>query len=145
MKWILLALFLVACDSKTSNQVAVDPGEAGKKTIEGIDRDADGVRDDLQVWIQAEFKDSREIQLAVREMAKVHPMSCELPLRTKCLEGLVGFDRALEIELQLMERYVNTPERQQHFEAQTVECETSLELQAAKCNFELGPEDANAN
>ena len=145
MKWILLAIILVACDSKTSNQVAVDPGEAGKKTIEGIDRDSDGVRDDLQVWIQTEFSDSREVQLAVREMAKVHPMSCELPLRTKCLEGLVGFDRALEIELQLMEKYVNTPERQKHFEAQSVQCETSLELQAAKCNFDLDEEQVKAN
>lgn len=33
----------------------VDPGEEGKKTLEGIDVDQDGIRDDIQVWIDSEY------------------------------------------------------------------------------------------
>jgi hypothetical protein len=32
-----------------------DPGEAGKLTLEGIDSDKDGVRDDVQIWINKKF------------------------------------------------------------------------------------------
>ena len=32
-----------------------DPGQAGKDTLDGIDSDHDGVRDDLQRWIYARF------------------------------------------------------------------------------------------
>jgi hypothetical protein len=34
-----------------------DPGEAGKVTIEGIDSDGDGVRDDVQRWIALTYPD----------------------------------------------------------------------------------------
>ena len=34
-----------------------DPGEKGKQTLEGIDLDEDGVRDDIQLYISQEFKD----------------------------------------------------------------------------------------
>lgn len=47
-----------------------DPGEAGKKTIEGIDSDHDGVRDDVQRWIYAYFPNDTKKQMALRQMAR---------------------------------------------------------------------------
>ena len=48
-----------------------DPGPAGRKTIEGMDSDADGVRDDVQRWIYARFPKDQEKQWALRQYARM--------------------------------------------------------------------------
>jgi hypothetical protein len=48
-----------------------DPGEAGKKTLEGIDSDHDGLRDDLQRWIYARFPNEPKKRAALKQMAIV--------------------------------------------------------------------------
>lgn len=47
-----------------------DPGEAGKATLEGIDSDGDGVRDDIQRYIALTYQDSEKLRAALTEMAK---------------------------------------------------------------------------
>ncbi len=52
-----------------------DPGEAGLKTILGIDSDADGVRDDVEIWINSVTtntaqKDKYNIRQALIQIAK---------------------------------------------------------------------------
>ena len=47
-----------------------DPGDAGKKTIQGIDADHDGVRDDVQRWIYAFAPNEPKKQMALRQMAR---------------------------------------------------------------------------
>lgn len=47
-----------------------DPGEAGKATIEGIDSDGDGVRDDVQRFIAFKYPDSEMIRLMLTARAK---------------------------------------------------------------------------
>jgi hypothetical protein len=49
-----------------------DPGEAGKKTIEGIDADHDGIRDDVQRWIYAFVPNEHKKQMALRQEARVY-------------------------------------------------------------------------
>jgi hypothetical protein len=46
-----------------------DPGEAGKKTLEGIDSDHDGLRDDLQRWIYARFPNDPKKRAALKQVA----------------------------------------------------------------------------
>jgi len=46
-----------------------DPGEAGKKTLEGIDSDHDGLRDDVQRWIYARYPNDEKKRKALRQMA----------------------------------------------------------------------------
>lgn len=46
-----------------------DPGEAGKKTLEGIDSDHDGLRDDLQRWIYARFPNDPKKRAALKQLA----------------------------------------------------------------------------
>ena len=47
-----------------------DPGEAGKQTLEGIDSDNDGVRDDLQREIVFMYPDRDEVRRVLRAMVK---------------------------------------------------------------------------
>jgi hypothetical protein len=46
-----------------------DPGEVGKQTLEGIDSDGDGVRDDVQRWIAMRFFDSPHALAGVTQYA----------------------------------------------------------------------------
>ena len=62
MKYILLLFFLVSCntfvDPATGDRVWIkDVEEDTTDTIEGIDSDKDGVRDDVQKWIDLNIKD----------------------------------------------------------------------------------------
>ncbi len=47
-----------------------DPGPEGTKTIEGIDSDKDGVRDDVQRYIAENYGHSERAVMALREIAK---------------------------------------------------------------------------
>jgi len=47
-----------------------DPGPEGMKTIEGIDSDKDGVRDDVQRFIAENYGHSERAVMALREIAK---------------------------------------------------------------------------
>lgn len=50
--------------------VPPDPGEAGKQTLEGIDSDNDGVRDDIQRYIVLNYFDSPAKVAGLRQYAK---------------------------------------------------------------------------
>ncbi len=47
-----------------------DPGEAGKATLEGIDSDGDGLRDDIQRYIAFTFANSPSVRAAAAAYAK---------------------------------------------------------------------------
>lgn len=47
-----------------------DPGEAGKATLQGIDSDQDGVRDDIQRYIALTYPDSAKKRAALTQFAK---------------------------------------------------------------------------
>lgn len=49
-----------------------DPGEAGKVTLEGIDSDKDGVRDDIQRYIATEYPHSEKTRRVLTDMAKAN-------------------------------------------------------------------------
>ncbi|GJL77030.1 MAG: hypothetical protein NPINA01_00190 [Nitrospinaceae bacterium] len=48
-----------------------DPGEAGKATLEGIDSDNDGVRDDLQRYIALTYTDSAKVRALLNQHVKI--------------------------------------------------------------------------
>lgn len=133
---LLISGLVSSCQSRYDGKVK-DPGERGKSSVAGIDVDEDGVRDDIQVWIEKEFQDNELIQKAVKEMAKTHPASCDFKLKAGCLESIVGFDETLRVEIKLMELILNTPARQKDFEDKLRECQFSEELTQQKCPFKL--------
>jgi hypothetical protein len=51
-----------------------DPGEAGKATLEGIDSDKDGVRDDVQRWIGV-TSDSPRLRMSLRDSVVAFQMA----------------------------------------------------------------------
>lgn len=73
---VLLALFYFGNDTAWAQQLEnsmglpKDPGEAGKATLEGIDSDNDGVRDDLQRFIALTFTDSAKHRALLSLFAK---------------------------------------------------------------------------
>jgi hypothetical protein len=52
-----------------NNELPPDPGEAGMKTILGIDSDSDGVRDDIQRYIYFVYPDDEKVRMALTQMA----------------------------------------------------------------------------
>jgi hypothetical protein len=102
-----------------------DPGEAGKATLEGIDSDGDGVRDDLQRWIALNFPDDPAIQAGLtqyilplqqalidaesEELALIHRNTRSLARR--CLDAMLGIQQAYEYYTLLKAQTLNTMER----------------------------------
>ncbi len=100
-----------------------DPGDAGKATLEGIDSDRDGVRDDIQRYIALTYPDSARTRAAFMEHTKnwqkklivsddkeasknvlrasLHSLACIAYLH----ENFSDITEALEVEL------INTEER----------------------------------
>ncbi len=72
--WVLLAFCLMnaSCgndeDDVTKN-LPPDPGETGYLTLEGVDSDNDGLRDDVQRFIVIEHKNSERDRVALRNLA----------------------------------------------------------------------------
>lgn len=105
-----------------------DPGEAGKKTLEGIDSDHDGLRDDLQRWIYARFPNDAKKRAALKQMAiyfqkkitfqNTHEEMMEIKKRShkaiECLEETFGRD-ANNNEMEFVQaKALNTQERIEH-------------------------------
>ena len=56
---LLLATTLAACDrGDEASDLPPDPGEPGRQTLNGIDSDTDGVRDDVQRYIALTYDDA---------------------------------------------------------------------------------------
>jgi hypothetical protein len=83
----ILALFAIGCEGKggggsTDNGqngviLPPDPGNEGKKTLEGIDSDNDGVRDDLQIAIYnyAPKPEEERLRAAITQDAKANQLA----------------------------------------------------------------------
>jgi methionine-rich copper-binding protein CopC len=105
----------------------VDPGEEGKKTLEGIDVDQDGIRDDIQVWIDAEYpvETRPSTNKGLRQLAKyfqltlVNATDREKAMEYKvkaleaqsCLYWILGLNDAVKIRKVTQSNFNNTKER----------------------------------
>ncbi len=59
-----------AITSDIAQTLPPDPGPAGKKTLEGIDSDHDGVRDDVQRWIALTYPNSEKTRAVLSQSTK---------------------------------------------------------------------------
>lgn len=96
----------------------------------------EGVRADLQEWINKEFSGRDKLKLAVEDLARTAPESCDFKLKVECIEQIVGFDKALEIELEMMKRVLNTPERQKRFDKNIQKCHFGQGMNKQVCAHE---------
>lgn len=105
-------------------EIPPDPGEAGKVTLDGIDSDNNGVRDDIQRYIALTYFDKTDIQKALIQLSKsIHSAivdttstvspethAREIIKSVECLYALNPFS-AREVHAYLMAEYLNTVER----------------------------------
>lgn len=107
-----------------------DPGEAGKQTLEGIDSDNDGVRDDVQRYIAITVTDSARHREALRQnaavtqrilLAQTSEESIQLAKDSihtiECLDYLGFIDQNIWKEVKAL--MINTPIRLQALKAHT--------------------------
>lgn len=101
-----------------------DPGEAGKASLEGIDSDGDGLRDDIQRYIALTYTDSPKTRAALRQAAlALQKIILESPEEEGSLRNTELEARASEciryvqpvdgrrIDNLLMAEFLNTPAR----------------------------------
>lgn len=60
----------ITADPAVISDLPPDPGEAGKATLEGIDSDNDGVRDDIQRYIALTYPESEKVRVGSLQLAK---------------------------------------------------------------------------
>jgi hypothetical protein len=73
------------------------PGEEGKKTLAGIDSDKDGVRDDVQIWINQKYPVNSDLNKAMRQKAKYDGLLIQHHTEKK---------KALEYRVKSLEAYM---------------------------------------
>lgn len=112
-------------------QLPPDPGEAGNQTLEGIDSDGDGVRDDVQRYIAVSYTDA-DLRLAVRQLSRANQLIIaehdadadaiyELVLRRHAAQHCLYFrnegdiSKAAEQRIALRAVLLNTAERSRAF------------------------------
>lgn len=129
-----------------------------KVTVAGIDLDNDGIRDDVQIWIDNTYSEKPLVRLATRQMAASFQLRIQAVqdkalsiLATRdylnsmsCLEAIVGFDEETPIRRKLKDLYLNTKERlyadikaSGNFNGQTDSSPAHLDGEKALCSFNL--------
>lgn len=103
-----------------------DPGGAGLLTLEGVDSDNDGVRDDVQRWIFINHGDSEKTMAALAQAArsiqvellnafvdktKSVEASYQVLKAIDCLKYIKGIDHGFELWKQISSQALNTDVR----------------------------------
>lgn len=146
----------VSCAAK-GPALPPDPGEAGKATLEGIDSDKDGIRDDVQRWIEQTYPASAKTRAALRQLSsdvqksllttedKAAAISSghDLLKSLECLFFVSGnFDESVKAKTNLFDQILNTENRfkaymksDRHFGGQTYRLTKSSE-RSKLCKFD---------
>lgn len=132
-----------------------DPGEAGMLTLEGIDSDNDGVRDDVQRWIIINHRDSEKTMEALAQAARASQVDLitafvdktksieathQIFRASRCLDYLFGLDKQIELNKLMKSQILNTDARiraniraNANFNGQTIELQ---DVQKTDCDFD---------
>ena len=132
--------------------------EQNNATIKGIDSDGDGIRDDVQVWINKNYVNQPQKKLAVQQMARTfqtlltsidnEELSKEALRRfldsSICLEVITGFDEETIIRANIKKLYLNTKDRlyaeikaNQKLSGQSYIAFQDIEKKKALCSFNV--------
>lgn len=103
-----------------------DPGEKGNGTLEGIDEDKNGIRDDIQRYINENYPQSSNVSSGIKQYAKAYQQvlitsknkeqsiasTYNVLKATTCLIGLEGSVDVVDTKLKTIDRrIINTEER----------------------------------
>ncbi|MGI4991430.1 hypothetical protein ACRXCV_02305 [Halobacteriovorax sp. GFR7] len=100
--------FLVACSGKSSDWHG------------GPDSNNNGVRDDIDSWIEKKTKGDARLHRALVNLAKINPANCEYSIKAKCLDQLS--DDGILLQIELLDLQLNTKELRAEFEGNIKNC-----------------------
>ncbi|EPZ50551.1 putative lipoprotein [Bacteriovorax sp. BAL6_X] len=107
--WTLFCiLFLFACSGKSSDWHG------------GADSNNNGVRDDIDSWIEKKAKGDERLKKALTNLAKINPAKCEYSIKAKCLDQLS--DDGIFLQIELLDLQLNTKELRAEFEGNIKKC-----------------------
>ena len=159
---LFLALFLIGCD-QSSHQKVIDgddvippsPSIWSYFTVEGVDSDNDGVRDDFELYVNENYS-SPNLRRALKYEAKITGQFMRTPLKFEITElfkelhnAFICIDavsRGEKIEIiEVHDQYLNNPWRRKRFNEQGKHASsgvyslgnTSIMNSLSYCNFEL--------
>lgn len=144
-------------DAKPDGVQMPDPVK-NNATVGGIDSDNDGIRDDVQIWIETEYQNQPLIKLALQQMARAQQIDLlsvndkELSRITGvklldsniCLMGIAGGDESYLIQERMDKIFLNTKERHfahikanGNFSGSSYSLPITFESRTALCAFNL--------
>lgn len=140
----------------SSLQVPMPDSKKNDATVAGVDSDGDGIRDDIQRWINEEYASQPKVKMAVREIA----MGRQLDLLSagnkeqsiivskrvldndNCLYSILGIDAGAIIVRELKSKLLNTKDRlyaemkaNSNFSGQSYRLPSTPEGEKALCAF----------
>jgi len=102
----------------------------------GTDKNDNGIRDDIEKWIEERFDGDKSVKKAMLKLASIDPAKCEFKYHLSCLRQVT--DDALIIQLELMEKTLDTPQRRSAFESRITSCQSKDDRYTnLKCDFSL--------
>ena len=104
-----LSLCLLSCQSGDS-----------RNWTGGVDKNSNGIRDDVDTWISSKSKDNIRLAKALETLARVNPASCEYSIKARCINELSSDGIILQVEL--LDLQLNTKELRENFENNVKNC-----------------------
>ena len=121
--FITLLLLLISCFSGR-----------GDSWHMGSDSNKNGVRDDVEKWIDDTFSEKGSLHKAMMKLASIDPADCSYKHHLNCLEQVS--DNALILQIQLFEKTLNTDKRRAAFEKRVSKCvKTDERTTKIKCSL----------
>lgn len=141
-----------------SLEVLMPNEKLNNKTIAGIDSDGDGIRDDIQRWINETYSDQPQIKMSMRQMAMGKQLellsvadrtqsiaaSKKYLLGMDCLGIFVSTDAMSSLLHELDSRMLNTKDRldadiksNSNFSGQSISLPNNGEEELSHCDFDL--------
>lgn len=146
------AMFVV----DSSLQVPLPDSRLNDKTVAGVDSDRDGIRDDIQRWINEEYASQPKVKMAMRQIAMGRQLdllsvanreqsiivSRKVLDNNNCLYSIVGTDAGAKMIRELKSKLLNTKDRlyaeikaNSNFSGQAYESPNTPEGDTALCTF----------
>jgi len=138
-------------------EVPMPDPKINNATISGIDSDDDGIRDDVQRWINEEFNSNPKLKAAMRQVAMARQLDL-LSINEKeksiltgkkfldsrtCLKFIIGINERMKLSRDLESKILNTKDRiyadtkaNANFSGQVWEAPNGHEEEKALCIFD---------
>lgn len=142
----------------SSLEVPMPDPKKNNATVAGVDSDNDGIRDDVQRWINEEFGDQPKVKMAMRQLA-IGRQNELLSVQNKetsilsvrkmlddltCLDYVVGTNVGEKLAREMKSMFLNTKDRiyaeikaNGNFSGQEWDSPNDINAEKAMCNFDL--------